>query len=97
MSSLNVLKSLLLATSAVLGFCSLPAMAEQGGKCKTVTINFLVAPEATPALLEMLRRESGATESTTQTAFAWSSTKTTLCRAICAARADKRAQKRPVS
>ena len=36
--------------------------AEQGGKCKTVAINFLVAPEATPALLEMLRRETGATE-----------------------------------
>ena len=62
MSSLNVLKNLLLATSVVLGVCSTPAMAEQGGKCKEVTINFLVAPEATPALLEMLRRESGATE-----------------------------------
>lgn len=62
MSSLNVLKSLLLATSVVLGVCSMPAMAEEGGKCKTVTINFLVAPEATPALLEMLRRETGATE-----------------------------------
>ena len=62
MSSLNVLKNLLLATSVILGVCSTPAMAEQGGKCKEVTINFLVAPEATPALLEMLRRESGATE-----------------------------------
>ena len=62
MSSLNALKSLLLATSVSLGFCSMPAMAEEDGKCKTVAINFLVAPEATPALLEMLRRESGATE-----------------------------------
>ncbi|OZY43624.1 hypothetical protein CJF43_01260 [Pseudomonas fragi] len=62
MSSLKVLKSLLLATSVTLGFCSMPAMAEEDGKCKAVTINFLVAPEATPALLEMLRRESGATE-----------------------------------
>ena len=62
MSSLNALKRLLVASSVVLGVCSTPAMAEQGGKCKQVAINFLVAPEATPALLEMLRRESGATE-----------------------------------
>ena len=62
MSSLNTLKRLLLTTSVLLGFCSIPAMAEEDGKCKTVAINFLVAPEATPALLEMLRRETGATE-----------------------------------
>ena len=62
MSSLNALKRLLVASSVVLGVCSTPAMAEQGGKCKQVAINFLVAPEATPALLEMLRRETGATE-----------------------------------
>ena len=62
MSGSNVLKSLILATSVALGYCSLPATAAEDRQCKAVTIDFLVAPEATPALLEMLRRESGATE-----------------------------------
>ena len=62
MSKMTVSKIAALAASMMLAALSLPAMAEEGGKCKTVTINFLVAPEATPALLEMLRRESGATE-----------------------------------
>lgn len=62
MSDSTVSRSLVLAASVVLGAFSLPAMAAQSGQCKAVAINFLVAPEATPALLEMLRKESGATE-----------------------------------
>ncbi|KMM78835.1 hypothetical protein [Pseudomonas deceptionensis] len=62
MSDSTVSRSLVLAASVVLGACSMPAMADEPGQCKAVTINFLVAPEATPALLEMLRKESGATE-----------------------------------
>ena len=61
MSDSTVSRSLVLAASVVLGACSMPAMADEPGQCKAVTINFLVAPEATPALLEMLRKESGAT------------------------------------
>ena len=62
MSDSTVSRGLVLVVSVVLGACSMPAMADQPGQCKAFTINFPVAPEATPALLEMLRKESGATE-----------------------------------
>ena len=61
MFNINAVMRLILATSLVLGACSMPAMAAQEGQCKAFTVNFLVAPEVTPALLEMLRKESGAT------------------------------------
>ena len=61
MFNFNAVTRLVLAISLVLGACSMPAMAVQAGQCKAFTVNFLVAPEVTPALLEMLRKESGAT------------------------------------
>ena len=73
MFNFNAVTRLVLAISLVLGACSMPAMAAQAaqaaqagqagqaGQCKAFTVNFLVAPEVTPALLEMLRKESGAT------------------------------------
>ncbi|KVV01508.1 MULTISPECIES: I78 family peptidase inhibitor [Pseudomonas] len=61
MFNINAVTRLILATSLVLGACSMPAMAAQAGQCKAFTLNFVVAPEVTPALLEMLRKESGAT------------------------------------
>lgn len=61
MSVFTAIKRAFLTASVVLAFISLPVMANQTGQCKAPTINFLVAPQVTPALLEMLRHESGAT------------------------------------
>lgn len=63
MSGFNVLKGVLLATGVVLGAASLPAMANEDGKCNTnLAINYIVAPVVTPELVEFLRTSYGAKE-----------------------------------
>lgn len=62
MSSLNALKRLLVASSVVLGVCSTPAMAEQGRRRLRRNQKIDCNLFALAALLEMLRRETGATE-----------------------------------
>ena len=54
-------KSVTLAACVVLGAFSLPAMADADGKCdRNLAIDYLVAPEATPKLVEFLRNAYGA-------------------------------------
>ena len=61
MTAFTTLKGVLLAGAVALGAVPFTAVANENGKCNSnVAINFLVAPEATPELVELLRVTHGA-------------------------------------
>ena len=63
MSKTTVSKSAALAASMMLAAFSLPAMAAEEGLCdKNLTLNYVVAPEVTPQLVELWRNTYGARE-----------------------------------
>ncbi|MCU1727266.1 I78 family peptidase inhibitor [Pseudomonas sp. 7P_10.2_Bac1] len=63
MTTFTAMKGVLLAGSVILGAVSLPAMANEEGKCNTdLALNYVVAPKATPELVEFLRKTYGAKE-----------------------------------
>lgn len=61
MTAFTTIKGVLLAGAVVLGAVPLTAVADENGICNTnLAINFLVAPQATPELVEFLRVTYGA-------------------------------------
>ena len=63
MSKMTVSKIAALAASMMLAALSLPAMAAEEGLCdKNLTLNYVVAPEVTPQLVEFWRNIYGARE-----------------------------------
>ena len=63
MSKTTVSKSAALAASMMLAAFSLPAMAAEEGLCdKNLALNYVVAPEVTPQLVELWRNTYGARE-----------------------------------